>query len=665
LCDVITPEMQELYLLDSCAFVEDVIFNKDAKVYGGELEIAPDQRKVLEALGQGHKRISIRSGRSCGKSVLDTWIAWWFLCTRPRPQVVITAPTYKQVNDVLWTNMSKWKRISTIDSLFTFTKRRIYLNEEPNEWYATPITANKPEGIQGPHNVHLLLICDEASGILDEIYNTLQGSLSEEDNIVILSGNPTQTSGFFFDSHNRNRKRWKTFHFSSLNSPFATEDFVEDYRIRYGENHTLWKVHIVGDFPSGSPESYIPLEHVMAAVNRNVKPQGDIQIGVDPARFGDDLTTIAWRHGNKFYDVDSHAQTSIPDTIGLTIKKVKDIRESTRYKDTIRICVDEGGIGAGVADGLALDRENNIEVIPVNFGATGDERREYYCSVLWGDLRDNIGIVQLPEDEDMVTELSSRRFKVTPAGKERVEPKSEFKKEYGKSPDKADAIILANANAENRRRIIREFDHLDKNTVFDVFSKGYMLGGDKFCSIYQSKDRVFHILVCMWSSGKLVILGEYETDETPATLARVIHMNGPYIRISGNDQLFGEFKHDVSSQFRKYGISIYENYRYDEPGAIENLNLLVKAKALKVHDSCSKTISQLRKWSYDKNRKNLEIEFGLCYSLLNIISELKDKIQPISYQKPFPIYSLKGREEAIKQIKTRKSKKNVNSWQSW
>ena len=655
--------MMEFYLTDASAFVEDIIFNVSAKCHGGELEISPDQRKVLDSISTGEKKISIRSGRSCGKSVLMTWIVLWFLCTRPRPKVVATAPTFKQVNDVLWTNMARWLRESLVTECFTFTKRRVYLTEDPEEWYATAVTATKPEAFQGYHDPHFLLVCDEASGIKDEIWDTVQGSLSEDDNLSVLTGNPTQTSGFFFDSHNKNRGTWKTFHFSSLNSPFTTAEFIEDYRVRYGERHALYKIHILGEFPSGSPDSFIPIEHVLGATQREVRAVGDIQIGVDVAHYGDDFTAIVYRHGKKVYPVATYAQTSIPDTVGLVKKLVKDIRREKKYDDIIRVCVDAGGVGAGVADELSLDRENNIECIPVNFGASGNDTKEYYCTVLYGNVRDAIHDIQLPDDEQLVAELSNRRYKVTPKGKERLEPKSEYKKEFGASPDKADAVVLAFADTVNRSKIVKSFDHLDSQVVFDIYGKGYIANGDRFCSIFQSKDRVFHILYCKWTGSKLVVMDEMESEETVITVSRDILKHGPHNKISGNDRMFGEHREDVSSQFRKYNISIYENYRYDEVGAIETLNMIVKAHKLVINSKCAKMIQQLRQWSYDKNRANLEIEFGLCYSLLNIISELKDKIVPMQKLDHFNSYS-KDRENAIKIIGKR-YKYNKNSWEGW
>ena len=54
------------------------------------------QAEFLAAAGK-NKRITIRSGHGCGKSSAASWVALWFMCTRPYAKVVCTAPTARQL----------------------------------------------------------------------------------------------------------------------------------------------------------------------------------------------------------------------------------------------------------------------------------------------------------------------------------------------------------------------------------------------------------------------------------------------------------------------------------------------------------------------------------------------------------------------------------------
>ena len=64
-------------------------------------------------------------------------------------------------------------------------------------------TASKdnPEALQGFHAEHLLFLIDEASGIDDIVFEVGMGALSTPGAKVVMAGNPTRTSGFFYDTH--------------------------------------------------------------------------------------------------------------------------------------------------------------------------------------------------------------------------------------------------------------------------------------------------------------------------------------------------------------------------------------------------------------------------------------------------------------------------------
>jgi phage terminase large subunit len=62
---------------------------------------------------------------------------------------------------------------------------------------------------------------------------------------------------------------------------------------------------------------------------------------------------------------------------------------------------------------------------------------------MWFEFRDIIKNVQLPYDQDLLMELSTREWKMDLKGRRAVESKDLFKKRGFRSPDKADALLLA------------------------------------------------------------------------------------------------------------------------------------------------------------------------------------------------------------------------------
>ena len=55
----------------------------------------------------------------------------------------------------------------------------------------------------------MLFIVDEASGVADPIMEAILGTLSGENNKLLMCGNPTKTTGTFYDSHTRDRTLYK------------------------------------------------------------------------------------------------------------------------------------------------------------------------------------------------------------------------------------------------------------------------------------------------------------------------------------------------------------------------------------------------------------------------------------------------------------------------
>ena len=107
------------------------------------------------------------------------------------------------------------------------------------------------------------------------------------------------------------------------------------------------------------------------------------------------------------------------------------------------IFVDVVGLGAGVADRL---REQNFFVHPVNVAerALDAERFDDLRSELWWRVRDWLesGEAKLPDDPELVAQLSTVKYGVTSGGRIRIESKRERKQRGLRSPDRGDALMM-------------------------------------------------------------------------------------------------------------------------------------------------------------------------------------------------------------------------------
>jgi len=446
------------YRLDPVLFCKEMLY------------FIPDvwQSAVLMDLANS-PRVSVRSGQGVGKTGIESVVALWFLSCFPFPKVVCTAPTRQQLHDVLWAEISKWQAKSPIlKRILKWTKTKIYMRNYEERWFATARTATKPENMQGFHEDYMLFIVDEASGVDDKIMEAILGTLSGPFNKLLMCGNPTRTSGTFFDSHNKDREDYKTHKVSCLDSPRTSKDNIAMLKRKYGEGSDVWRVRVEGEFPRGESDTFIALETALFAKEEvRVNPSGDtLYVGCDVARFGDDETTIYARIGMAVVGSRFHFKQGTMVTAGWVLSLVKTAKEEYPDITHVQIRIDDDGVGGGVTDRLnEVNNEQSLgyEIIPVHNGGSSDD--EYYGnkgSETWGTIKELLeenmskhilgqpGVLQLPDDEKLVTQLTTRRWRMGSNGRIFLESKKDMKKRGLPSPDRADGFVLAFANIQQK-----------------------------------------------------------------------------------------------------------------------------------------------------------------------------------------------------------------------
>lgn len=452
---MISPEAIRYYADRPVHFVEDL------------LHVTPDdkQAEILQLVAD-HTMTSVRSGHGVGKSAVEAWTALWFMATRPFPKIPCTAPTQHQLFDILWAEISKWlRRNPALEHEFIWTREKIYLRGYPEEWFAVARTATKPDALQGFHADNVLYIIDEASGVSDNIFEPVLGALSTPGARLLMCGNPTQLNGFFYESHHKNRGAYAVHHIDGRESSRVGQDFVDTIISMYGEDSDVFRVRVAGEFPLAQDDVMIPLSLVEASITAgyDYKPAAVpnlIHIGCDVARFGDDQTVIGQKVDEK---VDFYKKRRGQDTMK-TADDIIELGESLvrRYKfqGKIPVKVDDGGVGGGVVDRLRQIKRNDpdrfrwLEIFPVKFGTR--IRHLYYhdsTSYMMGVVKrmltslDEDGTKKpieliLPEDHNLIAQLSSRRYSVTENSKVKAESKDLMKKRGLPSPDEADCLLL-------------------------------------------------------------------------------------------------------------------------------------------------------------------------------------------------------------------------------
>ena len=173
---------EEHYYDNPVLFAEEVI----------GITLTEQQEKALSLLAKGKHKLAIKSGHGTGKSCLEAIAILWFLCTRPLCRVVITAPSARQLYDVLMAEVKDWYLRSVLNDmdLFRFTRDNIRINNREYEtvWFATCVSVSNPENISGMHAQDILAVVDEGAGVDNEIFVRLEGVLTTKGSYIITCG---------------------------------------------------------------------------------------------------------------------------------------------------------------------------------------------------------------------------------------------------------------------------------------------------------------------------------------------------------------------------------------------------------------------------------------------------------------------------------------------
>lgn len=423
----------------------------------------------------GERRISIRSCHNVGKSTILAIIAIWFLLTRFRCKVVMTAPTTSQLYDALFAETKSWfaRMPGPIQAIYDVKSDTIEMRDTREQKLSQDVflsartsSKEKPEAMQGVHSDYVLLIIDEASGVDDAVFNAAGGSMASENVTQILTGNPTRLGGTFYRSFRKRgfAEKFKRYHVGygvetritedgvhHYGSTRITKEYAEEVAAEHGIESNEYKVRVLGEFGDLAQDSYIKAKAVEAAMQRDVTvPFGVRPVWiVDPARYGQDDTALGERRGPVIPWIDSKHGQNTMEVAGWIVSKYNEASTADRPS---HIIVDVIGIGAGVADRLrelASDQGNdfNPTIVDVNVSESPIDPQAKCVRLrdeLWKRFKEKfLPRGKLPEDDQLLEDLTLLTYTYTSDGRLKIESKEELRKRGEKSPDKGDVAVMS------------------------------------------------------------------------------------------------------------------------------------------------------------------------------------------------------------------------------
>ena len=316
---------------------------------------------------------------------------------------------------------------------------------------------------QGIHARYVLVILDEACGIPEQLFIAAGALTPNEDCRILAIGNPDDPTSYFAKVCQPG-SGWNILQIAARDTPNFTDEavpsdlrhllisqvYLDELAADVGVGSAIWQAKVEGEFPEDAEDSVVRAS-ALAKCRLPEQEHTDedllpIQLGVDVGGSEKgDHTVIRERKGKvagkvwRFQSSDSNVVANR-------------IRDAIVETGASQVKIDSIGIGWGVAGHLNAMRESgehSATIVKVNVGSATSkpDRFPRLRDEIWWDVgRENCerGAWDLSAiDDRTAADLLGPKWAPDAAGRRQVEKKDKTRERLGRSPDEADALLLA------------------------------------------------------------------------------------------------------------------------------------------------------------------------------------------------------------------------------
>lgn len=404
----------------------------------------------------------MQSAHGLGKSFLAANLASWWIDTHPADEtmVVTTAPSLDQVHAILWEEIRGLHDRAGLPGVVQRTDRWLVggrlvgMGRKPPDY--------SESAFQGIHRRFVLVIIDEACGIPAWLWTAVETITTGDDCRILAIGNPDDPQSHFRRLC-QGTPGWKSYKISCFDSPNFTgewipdslkglltgERWVEDRAAEWGIDNPLYVAKVLGEFPSDHPWSVVRMSDIYACRLEAPRAENElvpVELGIDVGGGGDE-TVIRERRGMAARR-EWRERSDRPESIARLALHA--IRES----GATSVKVDSIGVGAGVVGELRNAKElgaHDARIFGVNVAERARQPEKYFNlrSQLWWECgrlaaEDRaFDLSRMDNADNTVAQLLEAHYELDVKGRVKVELKDDIRKRLGRSPDNADALLLA------------------------------------------------------------------------------------------------------------------------------------------------------------------------------------------------------------------------------
>lgn len=419
------------------------------------------QIEIAESL-INNKKTAVKSCHGSGKSFTASVVIAWWVDTRIEFDAIVvsTAPTYEQVNKILWEYLRTLAvkhdlpgKITMDDEWKDAGGRVVGFGRKPSD--------TNQHGFQGIHRRQGVLgVLDEAGGIAESIWTGVEAITTGKHDRILAIANPDDPNTELGRIFSNDDNGWNKITISAFDTPNFTgeylpedakgalisKEWVEDKKRSWGEDSPRYQSKVLGEFPGQGVNTLFNQLTLAKAIDTTLKPDPESKpkLGCDIARFGADYTVVYSIHDGVLRLEDKWSKKD-------TVETAERIVEWAIKLGVDEVRIDGVGIGAGVYDQvtrMAISRWETVGIVG-NASSPDLDKWANYRAYAYDTMREKMANGQIDMqfgDKSLKEELEGIQYKFNNRGAIQIESKDEMIRRGVKSPDFADAAMYACAD---------------------------------------------------------------------------------------------------------------------------------------------------------------------------------------------------------------------------
>lgn len=422
---------------------------------------------------------TVRAMHGPGKTFWGATLILTFGTAFHKARIPCIAPKMEQLSTRLWFELRKVRAaaIPLFQRLTDITATRVTWGGNA-DWLAFAQTASHAENLAGLHHSHQLVFVDEASGVTENLFPTIEGAVSTGfAQVLVLISNPTKNTGTFAYSHGigaikaGEKADYYRISIPLDKAPRVSPAWVEKMGRKYGTNSSIYKIRCLGEFADASANQVIAMQWILDAIHDEVQSDGSIprlRVSIDVADGGEDETVITVaRHYATFEHILLIKRYSFPggDAPVLAAREAMRLFEAWGGKKGEDDFVpDSLGVGSGTYG--TINAEHHC-VVRYQGGAASDDPKQWrnrrvqsYINArdAFRDKRIKISSAAFESDDDkeeFIAQTCSIEYARSDDRVEDIFTKREMKQKGIPSPDMTDSLVMqyATQRPSNTTRI--------------------------------------------------------------------------------------------------------------------------------------------------------------------------------------------------------------------